>query len=163
MSDRPYWLPDLMCVDGEWSKVLEELYQIFRKDIKEGALTLGGCPIWWDRVILPSEKYEEGFWHLITRQEPGEERLFDTRRAERLPWIRAIILNSKDPLIKFWEEKRTSRKIRLYLWLEAFNYVVCLEKREQRVGKVYFLLTGYFVSEGTAKKFARIYRDSQSF
>ena len=85
--EKPHWLPSIVTVDGEWNHVLSILYGIFDKDIKQAKRFIQGKPVWWDRRILEGEQYEEGFWHLISKDDQKtKDRLFDPRRAERLPW-----------------------------------------------------------------------------
>lgn len=98
----PTWLPGIISVDGAWEEeVLPRLYGIFDKDFKRANRTLRGLPIWWDRRILEGDRYEEAFWYLITKKDRKTgDRLFDPRRAERLPWCGPIISNANDSAVK---------------------------------------------------------------
>ena len=127
--------------------VLSGLYEIFRNDFINGNPYFGNSPVFWDKRVLPGEKYEEGFWHLISRDDPKiQERTFDPRRAERLPWCRPVIINHDDrSVVKVWDFKEGSGRIRTYLWLEKWDYVVILEKRKQKIGVIGFLITAFYV------------------
>lgn len=152
MTQKPDWLPALISVDGIWEEVLTLLYKIFRNDFMEGKPYLGSLPVWWDSRILPGEKYVEGFWHLISRNDKiTKERLLDTRRAERLPWCRPTIQNKDSHEVKVFDFKEVKGKIRTYLWLEQWDYVVILEKRKQKIGTVAFLITAFYV-DGNSRK-----------
>ncbi|MEK6776343.1 MAG: hypothetical protein AABY87_05615 [bacterium] len=151
--DMPSWLPEMISVDGEWERLLTGLYAIFERDFKQAKRNFQGRPVWWDRRILPGGKYEEGFWHLISKDDPGTaDRLFDPRRAERLPWCGPTITNSKDPVVTVWDYRESSGRVRTYVWLEPWDYVVILEKRQQRRGLIAFLITAYFVEGASTRR-----------
>jgi len=148
MSVAPDWLPPIISVDGEWHSILLKLHAVFTSDFKVGKKILFKLPVWWDQRVIDGD-YEEGFWHLITREDYQKgERLFDPRRAERLPWCGPTISNASDKEIRVWESAESKHRNRLYLWLEHWDYVIVLEKRTFRIGDVYFLITAYYV-DGT--------------
>jgi hypothetical protein len=152
MSKGPEWLPPIVSVNGIWEEVLSRLYRIFESDFKQGKPRFGYMPVWWETRILVGEKYEEGFWHLISKDDKKtKERLFDPRRAERLPWCSPTIKNKDDQVAKVWEYREAKGRIRTYLWLESFDYVVILEKRKQKIGMVAFLITAFYV-DGESRK-----------
>ena len=140
------WLPQMVCIDGVWFEAISRLYSIFVTDIKDGRPFFENLELWWDRRILPGESYEECFWHLVTKddQETGG-RLLDNRRAERLPWCGPTICYSTDPAVKVWDYEEAKRRIRTYLWLEDYDYVVVLEKQTRGFREVAFLVTAYHV------------------
>lgn len=143
----PAWLPELCETDGVWDEVLCALYAVFRRDFPDDPPMLDGCPVWWDRRVL--DRFEEAFWHLITREnQKTGERLFDPRRAERLAWCRAIIRNCADPAVKRWRYRAGSGQIRVYLWLEAHNYVVVLEPRRA----VYVLVSAHHIDGDSRRR-----------
>lgn len=152
MSVKPAWLPEMIVLDGEWEKTLVRLYAIFEQDFIRTKRTLDHREVWWDRR-KSGGKYEEGFWHIISTTDPTtKERLPDFRRAERLPWCGPTISNSADPVVKFWNYLEGSGKVRTYLWLENWDYVIVLEKRKQRIGEVAFLITAYHVSGDSSRR-----------
>lgn len=153
MPDTPAWLPDIVSTDGEWEKVLERLYCIFKIDFVDGKPTLNNSRVWWDKRVLNGDCYEEGFWHLISKNDNlTNERLFDPRRAERLPWCRPIIEHFNDIAVKCWDYKVSRSRIEMYLWLEDFDYVIIFQKRKQGIGIVYFLLTAYYVEGNSTRR-----------
>ncbi len=142
----PHWLPDVISVSGDWDETLLTLYSVFDADFKQGTRRLKGRPVWWDRTVLAGEKYEEGFWHLISRDDRvAGDRLFDPRRAERLPWCGPTLSHETESEVKCWNYQEGSGHIRTYVWLEGFDYVVVLEKSHKRLGDVYFMITAYHV------------------
>jgi hypothetical protein len=162
MSDQmPDWLPCIVSVSGEWEQVLARLYGIFNHDFVQTGCRFEGGPVWWDRRKLDGSSYEEGFWHLITKvNHKQNERLLNPRRAERLPWCKPTIVNSSAPEVKAWSYKEAKGKIRMYLWLENWDYVIVLEKRQLRVGRnIAFLITAFYVEgESTRKSLRRKYQ-----
>ena len=148
----PSWLPEIVPVDGEWKQVLAALYAIFDSDFKQTKRCFQHRPVWWNRRVLPGDMYEEGFWHLIMKQDENTNaRLFDPRRAERLPWCGPTISNSHDGEVMVWDCIEGSGRLRTYIWLQYWDYVVILEKRQQRVGEVAFLITAFYV-DGDSKR-----------
>jgi hypothetical protein len=161
MTETPSWLPAIISVDGEWDRIVERLYAIFVTDIKDGKPRLNRSPVRWDRKILDGEKYEEGFWHLISKDDDSiMERLFDPRRAERLPWCRPTIDHFNDNVVKYWDFRVSRSRIETYLWLENFDYVVIFRKRKLNIGTVFFLITAYHVEgDSTKRNLRRKYQD----
>ena len=152
MIVKPDWLPDMMSVDGEWEQILSHLYDIFDRDFRRGNPCLNEIPVWWDRRIEQGDIYEEGFWHLISKiDERTGERLFDPRRAERLPWCSPILSHANDIAVKLWDYKE-GKRIRTYVWLENFDYVIILEKRKHRIGRVAFLITAFYVERPSRRR-----------
>lgn len=150
----PEWLPALIPVSGYWPRVEQLLYDIFHEDFlnAETKCWLYGLPIWCDRRVLVGNR-EEGFWHLVTcTDQYSGQRLPDLRRAERLAWCGAMIRNTHEPEVKVWEYREGTGRVRTYLWFESEDYVVILEKRSQRFGEIYFLITAYYADGASTKR-----------
>lgn len=161
MTAAPNWLPDIISVSGEWREVLARLYQIFDRDFRQTGCKFETLPVWWDRRKLDSP-YEEGFWHLITKFDHDQrERLLDPRRAERLPWCKPTTMHSDTPEVKVWDYEAGNSKIRTYVWLENWDYIVILEKRQLRGGRsIAFLITAFHIrGNSTRRKLRRKYED----
>jgi hypothetical protein len=162
MSMPPRWLPEMVNVNGEPDKVFAMLHGIFDADFRRYGRQLLSLPVWWDRRVI-DPPYEEGFWHLITRKDYGSgDRLLDFRRAERLPWCGPTITNCSEECVKVWDYEEGDRRVRTYVWLEAYDYVVILEKQAKRVGTVAYLITAFHV-DGKQKRedLERKYRKRQ--
>lgn len=152
MASWPAWLPSLVNIDGNPDDVFGRLNSIFYKDFKSYTPKLNNMEVWHDRNIKPGENYEEIFWHLITKFDYGfQERLLDSRRAERLPWCRPIIENTAKLEVKYWEIIE-SGKSRIYIWLEKHDYVVVLTKKSMKRGVVAFLVTAFYVGGNSSRK-----------
>ena len=151
-SQWPDWLPNLVEVNGDPFSVFENLYAIFQRDFVEDAPRFRGCPVWYDRRIFRGEDKEEGFWHVITRQNKSVgQRELDGRRAECLAWCGAILRNSEAPQLRIWDYLSDKGQTQTYLWLHEWDYVVILEARtlkSRRDGSdfpIYFLVTAFHV------------------
>jgi hypothetical protein len=141
----PSWLPKIFSIDGSWEQVLKRLYAVFRTDFIHHKCKFIDMPVWWDRRKTEDSDYEEGFWHLITKIDRKGERLWDPRRAERLPWCKPTLTHSAESEIKSWDFYESNGKIRTYVWLEQWDYLVIVEKRRQDIGMVAFLITAYHI------------------
>lgn len=149
----PPWLPELASVNGQWELVLKALYGIFERDFVRGGCYFQGFAVRWDRRKLGGDRYEEGFWHLITKMDKlSGERLFDPRRAERLPWCKPTLTHSADPEVKAWDYRESDGVVSTYVWLENWDYVVILRKRQQDRGVVAFLVTAYHVDYNSTRR-----------
>ena len=165
MNDKPQWLPDIICVDGDFRQVLSRLYNIFHQDFITNTPKLGDMDVWHDRRVRPGETYEEAFWHLIERDYKKDAiRSFDPRRAERLPWCAPTLNNSEKPQVKYWICNE-GKKLTCYAWLEDHDYVIILEKRtlppksvngiDKPAKTVAYLKTAYHVDGESRRRFFR--------
>lgn len=123
----PDWLPSPLNLRGSYDEDIRELLQVFNRDfINSDNPVVDGC-----RVIVNNKldtswqnlQLTYGFTHMITRG--NDLRIIDYDRANKLPWVRAILDNYKQPeVIAFWAEH--IKGDRLYLWLEEHDFVVIL-------------------------------------
>lgn len=160
MCEHPAWLPEMLVLDGDWETALTRLYAIFEYDIKNGGLSCDGMPVWYDRRVLPDDAhgYEEGFWHLVTKDEwnNGEkERLPDFRRAERLPWLAPSVSHISKPEVTYWRCEGKKGRTELYIWLHDLDYVAVFARQDQRRGPVAFLMTAYHVDGDSTRRSLR--------
>lgn len=160
MTSCPVWLPNTVCTDGDFYQVLSVLYSIFEQDIKSGACSFEGRPVWWDRNMedWANSTYERGFLHLISREDYDEgARLFDPRRSERLPWCSPTVCNVPDPEILTWDYEERRSTINTYVWLKDWGYVVILRKKQTRnYGVVAHLVTAYYVDGNSTRRSLRM-------
>ena len=148
----PEWLPEQIDTNGTWEGILFRLHEVFDQDFTLGQPRYSGVPVWWDRHRMVGDPYDRGFWHLITREDKSsEDRLLDPPRAKRLRWCKATIINSTPPDVLVFEYEEGKGKIRTYLWVQQADYLVILEKQQQKTKPVYFLVTT-FVLDGPSKR-----------
>jgi len=142
----PAWIPAMMSCNGAWDEVIRHLFAVFDRDFCRGRPRFRGSMLTWDTRRLEGS-YEEGFWHLITREERRSgERQADFRRAERLPWCRPVIDHETDSAVAAWDYDHGRKNVRTYLWLRDHDYVIVMQRRENKKGFVSFVLvTAYHV------------------
>ena len=156
----PDWLPGLIPFPGDWNAFVRALHVVFRRDFIDSKPRFRRCPVWHDRRVDRSDThcYEEGFWHLVTRDEwvfdprtrkKEKQRLPDIIRAEHLPWARPTIEHHADPTMLVWdfeEESRRGSAMRTYVWLKELDYVVVMERQPHPRGDIYMLITAFDVT-----------------
>ena len=163
MTLGPRWLPPSLTLSGTWDNILSTLYAIFQKDFKQGKPMFQGYPVWWDNRVLLDQNYEEGFWHLITRDDQvSGERLPDFRRAERLPWCAAVINNWEDSEISVWDYKENHGRTHTYLWLENHDYCIILEKLKRHNQNSMMLVTAFHVDGPSQRRSLSIKREKRT-
>ncbi|MBI4028003.1 MAG: hypothetical protein HY360_23665 [Verrucomicrobia bacterium] len=136
-STPPAWLPDLIGLDGSWERIRSRLYDIYTREIRRG-LRFQGLPVIPDGRKSEDE-FEDGFWHVTSRtlkkynpkvRRMEVERIYDSKRSARLRWVVAIIQNATSPEVSVFESvDDKSGRLRTYLWLEEWGFVVILERR----------------------------------
>lgn len=165
MSEDIGWLPkelDISC--GTFREIIQILYAIFEKDIKYGQLKYQGCKVGFSRKVKPDGLgYEEIFWHLVTREDKiTAERYLDYRRAEKLPWIKAMIKHQNDACLKVWDYQEGSIKkgVRTYIWLENWDFVVILQKIQRTKVAIYNIITSFHLDgDGSRRRMHRKWVD----
>lgn len=138
------WLPPLEMLErhgGDWSRFLDAIYRIFKRDFVDSSPSFRGIRMSLKKHPL-SEGKEATFWHIISEGSSEEDRKPDLRRCERIRWPRAIIEHDSDIDLKVWQNQRRGED-RILLLIEKESYLVVLARR-----KSYILLwTAYLVTE----------------
>ena len=142
MGDCPSWLPDLILLEdynGNWDAYEDAIYEHFLTDLVHNELNYQGLRISLRRHPEYKKKHFS-FWHVTSTGEKESERIPDFRRCERIRWIRAIIENYSDPMIKVWANRR-KREDAVCFWFEDQQYLVVLGKRSN-----YWLLKTAYIT-----------------
>lgn len=132
MKDYPLWLPKLVLLadyDGDWDAYEDAIYDYFLTELVKEKLEYLGLRISLRRQPEYKNKHFS-FWHVTSTGEKESERIPDFRRCERIRWIRAIIENHSDPVVKVWENRRR-KETAVCFWLEDEQYLVVLGKRSE--------------------------------
>jgi hypothetical protein len=148
----PDFLPAILNLSGSWNEILDQLYSIFGRDFKSGAVQHRNLKVFFDKRVLPDgEGKEEGFWHVVSRYESKlGQRLIDYRRAERLPWARPMMESPQRLELKVFDymEGPKDKGIRRYIWLDKYDYVLILQHR----GNTFYWITAFYVDADWKRK-----------
>lgn len=139
----PEWLPPIIKFsdfNSEWSRYLEHLYGVFEGDFIKNTLIYKGKKVLFDNRIDNGKPI--CFWHLITDKydKDATERDYSLLRCERICWIRPIVENADDDLVKVWENRRERKRNTIFL-LPDYDYVVILNNRRD-----FYLVTAYYIN-----------------
>jgi len=166
MCSNPSWLPAMAQVSpwrhGGPDDTYEMLYGIFQRDFVRTQPRYDGHAVWHFRR---PEDWEDGkeklFWHLTDREEkpkpvPRRMRKYaaqiqvqpgrypDPRRCERLPWVRPMIDNSRQPEVLAWDYREGDGSIRTYVWLKDLDFVAIMKKYPKGRRR---LITSFYVDQ----------------
>lgn len=159
--ERPPWLPELESLEGSAPDNLRRLYQRFLDDFATATCHFQGLPVRWDAttIVIQGETIDQGFWHLVSREDQkARVRRFDPRRAERLVWCAPLLANAHDGAVLVWEYREGHGRLRTYVWLRQWAYVVVLEAISTRAGEAMQLVTAFHVDgRATERGFSRKY------
>ena len=152
MTATPNFLPPILDLQGTWEEILGRLYAVFSRDFKSSKVKHRGMRIIYNgRVMSDGHGKEEGFWHVVSKQEQRSvERLIDYRRAERLPWARPMMESPERVEIKVFDYDHGVKDtgVRRYIWLAEYDYVLILQKKK----KALFWVTAYYVGTERGRK-----------
>lgn len=111
---------------------IDLLFKSFKADFIENPFTIDGhkIKIIHSPSIIPSFKsYPETFVHIITRlSELSKKRRFEPDRANRIHWIKNILLQKNDVRIKFFQFNDENKVTKDYYWFEEKNFMIILKK-----------------------------------
>ena len=148
MLSHPHWLPPLFQM-SPWSvAVMEALYAIFQRDFVNNPANYRGSQVWF--FPERDRDKENIFWHLVEREDKATgDRLADFRRAERLPWARAMLDHLGQPEILDWDFEEGNGDIHTYVWLKDFDYLIVMKKYKDGRRR---LLTAHFIDQEHKRK-----------
>ena len=150
MSDQTFaFLPETIRFSGDWNAFVALIYGVFKQDFLDSSPRFHSRPVSVNRNKKDGSPMEEGFWHLITREDKkSKERLPDFTRAERITWVRPLIENHSTSAMDCWKYLEGSGRVRYYLYAKAVDYLVILEESP----KSFFLVTGFYVDSDRKRK-----------
>ncbi len=113
------------------SEIKEQLFDIFKTDFIDDPLFVGGQRV----KIIPHfsnmpgfRQYPETFVHVVTRKSKlNGKRHFDRERANRIHWIKNILLHSQDRRIKFFQFRDEENVLKDHYWFEEKDFIVVLK------------------------------------
>ena len=140
---------------------INQIYALFERDfIQDGVL--------FDNVLLqvftrPSNfpllrDKSETFVHIVTRENKWGYREFDVERANRVHWIKPILLHVRDARVFVFEKSHDKTgKPQLYFWYRDKSFVVIL----RHTHGTHYLLTAFCVDTQKERQFSRWFRKGQ--
>lgn len=154
----PDWLPPKLVLNGSSiDNDYKKLYEVFERDfINSPAAVVEGLKVTFRREIdqLTAEgQYIHGFTHLVTHG--YGERFIDYERAEKLPWVRAVLDNYTEPEVSAFYLMQSNGE-RLYLWLTEQDFVVILRNiRSRGKQRSKLLVTAYHLHSSSRRDMQR--------
>ncbi|MGH2327830.1 hypothetical protein ACRCD5_05860 [Campylobacter taeniopygiae] len=133
---------------GQCSNEIDKInlaYNVFIRDFVDSKCFLSNILIeskTTQKIKVYNFEFNETFWHIISRKN-NNQRCFDALRAERIGWIKCIIMDYNKPYIKMFYFYEKNHKIRLYLWLEQYDFVVILERIISNSKEAYIVTSFY--------------------
>ena len=138
---------------------IEQLYTCFRNDFIDNQVTIDKRKI---KIILANSKipsfrqYPETFVHIITRKSHlSKKRYFEPERANRIHWIKNILLQRSDPKIKFFQFEDDNKETKDHYWYEEGKFMVVLKK----ISNDLLIVTSFCVDDLEKRKYKRRYQN----
>lgn len=151
---EPYF-DDLGCDPEKEEEKIRVLYDLFCEDFVNNPFKVNGTTIaiknefsaHRGQPIYFGEFYHD-FVHTITRKSDITNlRCFEPNRANRIHWIKPILLNWRNCRIKIYQFVETDGKVRDYFWYKDKFFVVVLEK----ILPNYWLVSAHIVDSDDRK------------
>lgn len=138
---------------------LKTLLGIFRTDFIDQPFEVEGQRVKIVDKASFSREFKgcpETFVHLITRDSKMKgQRMFDPARANRLHWIKPILLHSKDSRIKYYEFTDNKGILKKHFWFQEADFMVVLKP----IGNELLVVTGFKVDAPERRTYLKRYRD----
>lgn len=120
------------------------MYDIYRDDFFHDYVEVDGKEITVKNQkswVKGFEGYPETFVHLVTREPlKGKPREFDKLRANKIHWVKQILLQKDNPKIKYFE-KVDQGYLKRHYWFEEKDFVVILKP----VSETLLIVTAFYV------------------
>ncbi len=139
-----------LTIDFTWDDI-DRMAKVFYQDFVDNPLKIRDLKV---KVItaqanhLEFDGYPETFVHLITRKNNTNRRVFDPFRANKIHWIKPILLNHNQNEIKFFKYKEGSGRIRDYYWFKDGDFLVIMEK----ITPDYLIITSFNIDNRRNRK-----------
>jgi len=139
----------------------DEMLRIFTEDFVTNPFQVDGKNV--KVVMQPSWNREfrghpETFVHLITRESRHKgknERQFDRERANRIHWVKQILLQQADTRIKYYELADEKGYVKQHYWFEEGDFLVVLKP----ISADLLVVTGFYVDALERPKQRRRYNE----
>ena len=154
------WIPELLPFDGNWTEVLNAIYDRYMQDLVWNTVRFRGRNV-AVRKHPPSRGKGSGFWHCISYGKNEDDRIPDPDRCKRIGWIKAIIENCNQPEVDHWVTKQGSQTNHILWYNEEFIVVLSERGKDENANpKVYLLKTAFCTFREHEKRKKRKSRDA---
>ncbi|MGZ3725167.1 MAG: hypothetical protein ACXWQQ_05175 [Pseudobdellovibrio sp.] len=154
------WLPDLIDLTDNEDQDVAMLSATFAVTFKSSQIFYQSIPVWFRKSQKDNPPYEDGFWHLVSYEsDHNRKRYFDTLRAPKMNWAKAVIDNENDSAVTSWRYEESDGAIRVYLWLREYAYVVILEERLDKKVPHYMSITAFHVDDSFERSLQKKYKN----
>lgn len=150
---------DELDIDGPTPDQLYTMYGIFLNDFDENPILLKGKTLKYNRsrskhpVCLGKA---QAFEHIITRKSKiSGKRNFDRQRANKIHWIRPILINAHDIRIKYFERVNDKGVNQHFYWYQEKSFIIIIREIDPDV----LLITSYSVDSLERNNFKQWYDD----
>lgn len=159
---------DDLAIGEPTKEQLYKMYGIYLNDFVYSDMYFEGRKVIVNQDIVRDKsngcflRKQRSFDHIVTRKNKySGKRQYDRDRANRIHWVRVVIENGGNALIKRYEKVDAEGNYDIILWYESQDYVVILREMFPDL----LLVTGYCVDiteKGKFKSEYKAYRDKKT-
>lgn len=138
---------------------LKEMLDCFMDDFVNNPFQIKGCDV---KVIIRQSWHKdfkgmpETFVHLITRESKYKERReFDRERANRIHWVKEVLINHTSARIKYFEYADNKGIVKQHYWLQEKNFMVVLKPVQLNL----LVVTAFCIDNYEKVKYRKRYND----
>ncbi|GAB3338517.1 hypothetical protein GCM10027429_23800 [Marivirga atlantica] len=136
---------------------LYQMYGIFLNDIARNPIVLNGKTLKYNsnRSKHPVCRGKaQAFEHIITRESKiSGKRNFDRDRANKVHWIRPVLLNASDVRIKYFEKINDKGENQHFYWYQEKSFIIIIREIQPDI----LLITSFSVDNLERYKFKKWY------
>ncbi len=119
-----------LSIDGPTRDQMYQLYGVFLKDIVKSPIVIDGIEVLHDKSNSKHYLFKnkpKGFEHLCTRESKySGNRQFDPERANKIHWIKKVIVHANNNRIKYFERLHSNGQNQFFYWFMDKDYVVII-------------------------------------
>ncbi len=138
---------------------LQDMLDCFMNDFVHNPFQIKGCNV---KVITQGSWHRdfrgmpETFVHLITRENKYKgRREFDHERANRIHWIKEVLMNHTSARVKYFEYADERGILKHHYWLEEANFMVILKPVQPDL----LVVTAFCIDDYERGRYRRRYND----
>lgn len=153
---------DDLSIDNPTTEQLHKMYGIYLNDFVNSPLLYNERLVVIDKSIIKHKREgyfinkQKSFDHIVTRENLySKKRCYDRNRANKIHWIKQIIENHSNRLIKEFERIDQYGYNCIFLWLESKKHIVILREKQPDL----YFVTGYCVDNSEQIKFKKYYEE----